>query len=81
VPENLVVGYFERTKKQMKMSAKPNVRPKSPMIRRYAGYQASIHDAIRLCLSVVREDEAKPTSGVPEVEIIEARTSDFLETR
>jgi hypothetical protein len=40
---------------------------------------ANIHDAIRLCLSVVSEDHAKPTADAPEVEMIEARTSDFLE--
>jgi predicted RNase H-like HicB family nuclease len=42
---------------------------------------ANIHDAIRLCPSVITEDHARPTAGAPEVEIIEARTSDFLETR
>jgi predicted RNase H-like HicB family nuclease len=42
---------------------------------------ANIHDAIRLCLSVISEDHAKPTSDLPQVEIIEARTSDFLEGR
>lgn len=41
----------------------------------------NIHDAIRLCLSVISEDQAKPTPNVPQVEIIEAPTSDFLETR
>jgi predicted RNase H-like HicB family nuclease len=39
---------------------------------------ANIHDAIRLCLSVISEDQAKPADGLPQVEIIEARTSDFL---
>jgi predicted RNase H-like HicB family nuclease len=42
---------------------------------------ANIHDAIRLCLSVIAEDHAKPTGDAPQVEIIEARTSDFLEAR
>jgi predicted RNase H-like HicB family nuclease len=42
---------------------------------------ANIHDAIRLCLSVISEDQAKPAPDVPQVEIIEAPTSDFLETR
>lgn len=42
---------------------------------------ANIHDAIRLCLSVISEDNAKPMADAPEVEIIEARTSDFLEAR
>jgi predicted RNase H-like HicB family nuclease len=42
---------------------------------------ANIHDAIRLCLSVISEDEEKPTAGGPQVEIIEAQTSDFLEQR
>jgi|SRR5580698_4554465 predicted RNase H-like HicB family nuclease len=41
---------------------------------------ANIHDAINLCLSVIREDTTKPTSG-PEVELIEVLTSDFLEAR
>jgi predicted RNase H-like HicB family nuclease len=39
---------------------------------------ANIHDAIKLCLSVIGEDQAKPTPDGPQVEIIEARTSDFL---
>ena len=42
---------------------------------------ANIHDAIRLCLNVISEDQAKPTLDVPQVEIIEAPISDFLETR
>jgi predicted RNase H-like HicB family nuclease len=42
---------------------------------------ANIHDAIRLCLSVISEDHAEPTGDAPRVEIIEARTSDFLEAR
>jgi predicted RNase H-like HicB family nuclease len=42
---------------------------------------ANIHDAMRLCLSVISEDYAKPTADAPKVEIIEARTSDFLERR
>lgn len=42
---------------------------------------ANIHDAIRLCLSVITEDHARPTTDVPQVEIIEAPTSDFLEAR
>ncbi len=42
---------------------------------------ANIHDAIRLCLSVISEDSAKPVADAPEVEIIEARTSDFLDVR
>jgi predicted RNase H-like HicB family nuclease len=40
---------------------------------------ANIHDAINLCLSVIREDAAKPTSNAPEVELIEVLTSDFQE--
>jgi predicted RNase H-like HicB family nuclease len=40
---------------------------------------ANVHNAIRLCLSVLGEDQAKPTPDVPQIEIIEARTSDFLE--
>ena len=42
---------------------------------------ANIHDAIKLCLSVISEDVAKPAGDAPEVEIIEARTSDFIERR
>ncbi len=40
---------------------------------------ANIHDAIKLCLSVIREDNAQPRSGPPEIELIEALTSDFIE--
>lgn len=42
---------------------------------------ANIHNAVRHCLSVISEDQAKPTPDVPQVEIIEAPTSNFLETR
>jgi predicted RNase H-like HicB family nuclease len=40
---------------------------------------ANIHDAIKLCLSVIREDAAKPPGDNAEVEIIRGRTSDFIE--
>jgi predicted RNase H-like HicB family nuclease len=42
---------------------------------------ANIHDAINLCLSVIREDAANPASDIAEVELIEVPTSDFLEAR
>jgi predicted RNase H-like HicB family nuclease len=41
----------------------------------------NIRDAINLCLSVIREDESKPSVDVPPVEIVEVPTADFLETR
>ena len=40
---------------------------------------ANIHDAINLCLSVIREDAANATPD--EVELIEVPTSEFLEAR
>jgi predicted RNase H-like HicB family nuclease len=40
---------------------------------------ANIHDAINLCLSVIREDASKATPD--EVELIEVLTSEFQEAR
>jgi len=42
---------------------------------------ANIHDAIKLCLDVIREDREKPLDEPPKVEMIEARISDFIESR
>ena len=42
---------------------------------------ANIHDAINMCLSVIKEDAANPTSKSPEVELIDVPTSDFQEAR
>jgi len=42
---------------------------------------ANIHDAIKLCLDVIREDREKPPACPPQVEMIEARISDFLESK
>ncbi len=39
----------------------------------------NIRDAINLCLSVIREDESQPID-VPEVELVEVPTAEFLET-
>jgi len=41
---------------------------------------ANIHDAIKLCLDVIREDRTNPPLDPPKVEMIEARISDFLES-
>ena len=41
---------------------------------------ANIHDAIALCLDVIREDQTSPISGGPKVELIERPMSDFLQT-
>lgn len=38
----------------------------------------NIRDAINLCLSVIREDASKPSLNVPEVELIEVPTTEFL---
>ncbi|MGD0438808.1 MAG: type II toxin-antitoxin system HicB family antitoxin [Bryobacteraceae bacterium] len=41
---------------------------------------ANIHDAIKLCLDVIREDREKPLVEPLQVEMIEARISDFIES-
>jgi len=40
----------------------------------------NIRDAINLCLSVIREDASKPPIDVPQMELVEVPTADFLET-
>jgi len=44
---------------------------------------ANIHDAIRLCLEVIREDAAKggPPGGPGDVEMIERPIKEFIEVR
>lgn len=39
----------------------------------------NIRDAINLCLSVIREDASKPHIDMPEVELVEVPTTEFLQ--
>ncbi|HEV2689128.1 MAG TPA: type II toxin-antitoxin system HicB family antitoxin [Bryobacteraceae bacterium] len=41
---------------------------------------ANIHDAIKLCLDVIKEDRDKQPPQPPGVEMIEAPISDFIES-